>query len=81
MSEDVRWLWIENCGDETDEWDDSWTLRTRYRRYCNLCGQVVHVLQPEGVAIVPHHLVPNPNGRNMTNCEAGGTGRVLEAAP
>ena len=81
MSEGVRWLWIENCADEEADWDEYRALHVRYRRYCHHCGQVVHVLQPEGETAVPQHLVPNPNGRNMTICEATGTSRVLEAAP
>ena len=79
MSEDVRWLWIDECG---DPWDDDWTSfrHPKCRRYCPACGQVVTVRQPEGEVYIPRHLVAEKDG-NMTTCEAGRTRRVLEPAP
>lgn len=85
MSEDVRWVWVDGCGDpwSAEDLDDSLVPppRPTYRRYCPECGQVVHVLQAEGQVVVPRHLVTNENGRYMTNCKVAHEPRILEIAP
>ncbi|MFE5369220.1 hypothetical protein [Streptomyces mirabilis] len=82
MSEDVRWLWLDECGDPwaPDDIDDDWLIHPKVRRYCPECGQVVRVRQVAGEVYVPAHLVTDKDGC-MTICEASRTERVLEPAP
>lgn len=85
MSGDVRWHFIDLCGDPYDPWGpddvtDDWLLHPKVRRYCPSCGQVVHVRQESGEAYVPLHSTIEKGGY-MTTCEASRTERELEPAP